>query len=270
MCPGNVRPADILQGSRRHVLEAFKCNESFLLQKCLRFDWDAVRLCSSVLNEIFVQQQSHQTSHQHKDNDILEAAKKQLLATDQWGNTPLHAACYFKPPYCVVTALLLAARNCPDGNLPLLHTMVNAKGATPLVIACSSGVSTRVLYLLLEQVHGGMLANMTDRETNTPFWGLAHHYEMLLTIPKHSKDSLPLREIQHIPADYDDDDHHHHHDLQHSTIFYACWNKVDALIQAAWFSDSDDDVELRSQPLRESFLSIVHGAAYVSELFPPI
>jgi hypothetical protein len=69
--------------------------------------------------------------------------------------------------------------------------------------------------------------------------------------------------------DCDENDLHYLCDSQ--TLFHTLWKKMDAIIQAKWFADhSTRNHHNKSWPLRNSFYSILHGAAYVSDLLPPV
>ena len=249
--------------SRKSLIEHIKSDDLYLLRRSLHYEWDAVQACCKLLVEIF---ETYADSPRKSHQKLLEVAQRQLLATDQWGNNALHAVCHYKPPLSVVTAILTAARNFPGSPLQL-HTRLNHKKSTPLIIACATGASTRVIQELLEPVglvNGGTIVSLPDRQANTPFLGLARRYEMLRKIPANSIRSLALSQISTVPDEGETD----------SPLFDAFWRKIDTLIQAAWFADSHDDdtndKELRSLHLRESFISILHGAAYVSESLPPL
>jgi hypothetical protein len=135
-------------------------------------------------------------------DDLTLAAAQQLFQTDRWGNTPLHAACHHKPPVSTITALLTAARLLPPQVLLLLQeeeerqakkwksartsttkrvysttatNMIvpaqvrrNARGATPLLIACLCGASTDVLQELLYHQHPASSSSSSSSQTQVP------------------------------------------------------------------------------------------------------
>lgn len=269
MCCGPSFPTELAAplhppASNKGIMESILTDDFFLLRRCLHYEWDEVKECCFFLVDIF--SKNNYRGDEYFET-LVQAGKRQLTATDQWGNNTLHAACHYKPPLSVVTSILMAARYFPGAPLQL-HTMVNSTNSTALVIACTTGASTRVIQALLEPAgleNGGKTVSIADQQATTPFLGLARRYEMLRNIPCHSKSSLPLVDVTEVP----DEGH------AESPLFDAFWKKVDTLIQAAWFADSHDDssaseTELRTLPLRKSFLSILHGAAYVCESFPPV
>jgi hypothetical protein len=276
MCCGPSLPTDPaavplhLPASKKGIMESIMTDDSFLLRRCLRYEWDDVKECCSFLVDIF-------TKNNYRGDDyldtLIEAGKRQLTTTDQGGNNPLHVACYFNPPLSVVNSILMAARHFPGAPLQL-HTMVNSKNSTALLIGCAIGASMRVIQELLEPAgleNGGKAVSIADQQATTPFLGLVRRYEMLRKFPFHSKTSLPLVNVTKVPRSTEGG-----HYFESPALFDAFWQKVDTLIQAAWFADMHEDssayetTDLRTFALRESFLSILHGAAYICELLPPV
>ena len=73
---------------------------------------------------------------------------KQLLFSDQWGNTVLHQACFSKPPVDVVEMLLQIGRHTSP---PVLHlaSIQSRDGSTALLVASATGAETGVLQALV-------------------------------------------------------------------------------------------------------------------------
>jgi hypothetical protein len=143
-----------------------------------------------------------------------------------------------------------------------LHTKVNDLHSTPLVLACMTGSSHKVVEALLQQEGGGTVISLVNQKATNPFSALICRYIMLRKLPTQRAMSRSLEEISSLGK---------HHDA--GPLFDVFWKTTDTLIQAAWFDDADDQHEggeSRSLQLRESYLSLLHGAAYVSELLPPI
>jgi hypothetical protein len=255
---------------RQILLQEFRTNSEYLLQSCLKYDWKNVeRICLVLVN--YFERQRHQ-----------ETSKAQLMSVDPWGNTPLHAACYFRPTPIIVKLLLKAASLY---EVPLSN-ITNYKGATPLVIVCSAGSTTQVIYQLLES--DSDMVSCVDSDATTPFVALARRYQMLRRIPKYSKMTVPLEDVtkemmrmEEESTEYyetyssgrggdadEDCDENDFYNYDGQKIFHTLWKKMDAIIQAKWFADTRN--HHKSWPLRKSFHSILHRAAYVSDLLPPV
>lgn len=259
--------------AKKGIIESIIADDSFLLKRCLHYEWDKVKECCFFLVDVF---SKYNDSGFEYLESLVQAGKRQLTAIDQGGNNALHVACHFKPPLSVVSSILMAARHFPGAPLQL-HTMVNSKNSTALAIGCAIGASTRVIQELLEPAgleNGGKAVSIADQYAITPFLGLSRRYEMFQKFPCHSKASLPLVDVTQLPAAATEG----YYDNADSPLFDAFWQQVDTLIQAAWFADMHEDTSseysetanLRTFPLRESFLSILHGAAYVCESLPPV
>jgi ankyrin repeat protein len=247
--------------------------EKCLLRFCTRLDWESVeRCCSSI------EMNSARTS-------LKQAATKMLLARDSFGNTPLHVACYHRPPRRVISALLNAASRC---GLEI-HTMANARKENPLLIACVTGISNPVIQELLEtrqgMTDGGATVSIADDDANTPFTALVTRYEMLRRIISCQAKTLPLENVDCISViDLMSNNNHMekktiwnmfdavggvNYKYSYCPLFETFWRSIDSLIQAAWWSQ--DGSASRSSDLREpSFVSILHGAAYLSASLPTI
>jgi hypothetical protein len=280
-------PAEMSTTKKKSLKKNSLTIDGYLLGLCLEYDWERVERYCKFLIKIF-----QRPTNQHATLKL--AGINQLLATDQWGNSCLHIVCHRKPPpYTVVAAILKAASIAPGGPLNL-HTSVNLVHVTPLLIACTSGVSTRVIHELLNPPKGmqcgGAAVTMADDRSYTVFLALMNRYEMFRKIPSLRSKSLPLENVQSVVVDSSSscspDDgavliqqqQDHCWSLAdapnpigdycpHIPIFQSFWSSVDTLIQAAWWSQCDGSE--RTSHLRSSFVSMVHGAAYVSECLPP-
>ena len=103
---------------------------------CSTFGWDeAINLCDNLINSIQTAAASTNNNSSSKDvensqenyhygmydysqenvhkktlEEALHDGYSQLYYIDQWGNTPLHAASYVKPPLDVIDALFRLGR----------------------------------------------------------------------------------------------------------------------------------------------------------------
>ena len=74
---------------------------TYVLNLCRNCEWEGVETILDQLIQAFQSESS--------PPGLLSASKQQLLATDRWGNNPLHLVCFHKPPPSVVTGILKAA-----------------------------------------------------------------------------------------------------------------------------------------------------------------
>jgi hypothetical protein len=75
-----------------------------------------------------------------------------------------------------------------------LSNVTNDKDTTPLVIACSAGSTTQIIYQLLES-DSDMVSCRVALDVTTPFVALARRYQMLRRIPRYSKVTVPLEHV---------------------------------------------------------------------------
>eukprot|EP01082_Thalassiosira_pseudonana_P014232 g12939.t1 g12939 contig7:502860-504380(+) len=154
-------------------------DDQYLFRLASTFGWDeAITLCNSLITGIELtvdasRRQQRDTgnmedgrfndsldnsaqAHQKTPQEWLNYAFNQLLYQDQWKNTPLHAACYVKPPVDVIDALLRIGRVLWKHRSYLLHVPVFATASmdnsTPFLVACSTGASTDVLQRYLDEI----------------------------------------------------------------------------------------------------------------------
>ncbi|KAL7541430.1 hypothetical protein ACHAXR_012271 [Thalassiosira sp. AJA248-18] len=107
-------------------------------------------------NDYLLGQQQHQ--NEKSLEQWLGQAHTQLFYTDQWGNSPLHAASYVKPPLNMIEALFHLGRalwrhssNYREQTPPLWATPCS-DGSTPFLVACSTGASTTVLNRYMDEI----------------------------------------------------------------------------------------------------------------------
>ena len=87
----------------------------------------------------------------------LRLAHAQLAFRDEYGNRPLHAACYNKPPPAVVERLFRLARVIWEHRPHYAQSSPAfaepcGDGSTPLLVAASTGVSNAVIHLFLDEI----------------------------------------------------------------------------------------------------------------------
>jgi hypothetical protein len=240
-------------------------DEHHLLRLCSASDWANVKKCCAILSRVF-QSKSYE--------ELASSSKKQLLVRDQWGNTPLHIACYHKPLPSVLHAILKAASTAPRGPLQL-HTMVNDAGATPLVISCKAGACRQAIQVLLHPpkglLPGGATVTMYDHQANTPFLGMVNRYNMIRKIPAYKQLCRPLEQVQELPPETTSPvidcmggspwdsllpDSMCHNNSR--VVFPMFWKNIEDLLQAAW----------STLHIRNIVFSPIHAAAYVADIIP--
>jgi hypothetical protein len=252
----------IRRGNSRDIRRNIIANDQYLLQLCLNYDWDAVERCCAFLVRVFESQDS-------KHTELVIIGSKQLLSINKWGNKCLEVACYHKSPVSVITAILSAASKVPQGGLNL-HTMVNARNATPLTIACTSGASRKVIEQLLNPPEGlessGSTVGIVDDFGRTPFEGLIKRYEIFLKIPQLKSQCQPLDQVDEIWALAEEARSSKcDNDTEDPSKFLSFWASIELLIKLAFEYNT---AGARSEQLRESLVSVVHGAAHLSESLP--
>ena len=125
-------------------------DETYLLRRCARYDWDSVeRFCDTITKML--------SSSTTDDVYILDGLK-QLVATDDEGNTALHIACFHEPPLQIIHKLLQVAANAPTGPIQI-HLMKNAMDEMPLSIASTYGAPKNTLACLM---YASLLTNSMD------------------------------------------------------------------------------------------------------------
>jgi hypothetical protein len=253
--------------STTKTIEFLRRDKCHLLRLCQEADWYNVEKCCSLLTEAF-----RSTSYE----EVAYISNQQLLATDQWGNTPLHVACFHKPPLSVIKKILKAASEVPGQPLQL-HTIVNDKGATPLLICCKAGACRQLIYALLHPpkglLSGCAAVTKYDCQGLDPFLGLINRYEMIKRIPTLNKeDYTPLEQVtvlqENTPELCDELSLVSTSNKEwtfSSWSFPVFWKCIEDLIQSAWTDDSINDFPPH---LREHFISPLHGAAYIAECMP--
>ncbi len=164
-----------------HDTNVLQLNDLYLLQRCQRNAWKSIGEVCETLARIIQEQYS---------NKVVRLARKQLQATDRWGNSALHLVCFHRPPVHVVSRLLLVANlvRCDD---PFLQP--NDRGETPLSIACRAGACYQVLQLLLSPSSRALLSRphqpvfSADMEGDTPFSGLVYWHSVSCKATQHKR-----------------------------------------------------------------------------------
>lgn len=242
--------------------EAIKNDPKVMLRFALTHNWDLLIGLCSLLVETFTLSVPDRYQKEHKS--VVVAATRQLVASDEYHNTALHVACYHKPPLRVVTSILNAASMVP-GNAIQLHLAKARDGSTALQVACACGASKRVIRALLNPPgglrSGGRLVSVADQQGGTPLSELVVHYSLERKSHQH-RTSLPLDQVNLVGD-------------EPSPLFDTFWIKVEMLVRAAWSADPSDPLQSRAgsfplRDLRDSFVSVVHGAANVAESCPPV
>lgn len=187
---GTMSPRIIVHDNFDECVEhdSVEMDEHHLLQMCQTNDWRNIRTYCDTLTTRILQEQPHSVLD---ERTTRSSARRQLQATDMWGNTALHAVCYHKPPTYVVDSLIQLANMAFGDCCPFLQP--NTYGATPLMIACRSGACQNVLQILLSSPSRTLLPTrlrsvyLTDYGGNTTFSWLVERYIMLSKTPHHEE-----------------------------------------------------------------------------------
>ncbi|CAB9517471.1 expressed unknown protein [Seminavis robusta] len=243
-------------------------DHEFLLRAATTHDWDTLTAFCQFLEEIFTLSVPDRVLQWQKNR--IQCATQQLVATDQWGNTALHVACYNTPPARAVRALLTAASAVSPSPLQI-HTMRSRDHSTPLLVACATGASLQVIQALLDPpaglVPGGAMVCQADQTGATPLTELAVHYEIQRKSPAHVRHNRPLDQVQLIrdfssqmaTVNDDDDDNHTRRRNNNTTLLDTFQAKLELLFKAAW-----------SAHFPSMMISMVHGLAHVAAYCPPV
>ena len=251
--------------------EKIQKDPKYLIRFCSAREWDKVEKICALFLQLFLFQKD--CGDDDVINDFASIARKQLMSTDKWGNTPLHVACYFTPPASLIRIMLKAYHKAGESIL----TVTNNDGATPLLISCSCRSSRAVQDELLHPpsgIHGEPSVTMCDDQGNTPFTGLINRYEMLHKIPFYRDACIPLDEILYqngcstttpeLPTQEDFPSERSFRldsrDGPHR-VFPQFWSSVEDMIRSTW-SEAYPDKSTR--PMR----SILHGAALIADVIP--
>jgi hypothetical protein len=138
---------------------------------------------ASAINDTMEYFDEHLDTHFNNNQNETQVSLHQLIAyiykqitfSDQWGNTPLHSACFCKPPVDMIMALFRLARalrrfssraastthvgtsnhnttnDATTSNL-IIWAATCKDGSTPFLIASSTGASTEVLHCYLDEI----------------------------------------------------------------------------------------------------------------------
>lgn len=244
------------EGTLSSRFHAAISDTEFLLRAASSYDWDTLHSFCQFLEEIFTLSVPDRILQWQKNR--IAAAKLQLTAKDQWGNTALHAACYNRAPARVVRAMLQAASAATPEPLQI-HTVLSRDLSTPLLVACATGASLEVIRALLDPPAGlicaGAMVFFADQQGATPLTELAINYELQRKSPSHVRTSLPLDQVQLI---------RYGNNINHSSGVDALLDsfqaKLEALLQAAWSHCFPS----------QNMISMVHGWAHVAASCPPV
>ena len=266
--------------SRPHVTKELLFGDpNYLLRCCSIFDWDRVKACCDLIFAVFttsVHSEMPSSDAFSLQGRLEERCRMQLVARDDWGNTPLHTACHYKPSHSVIKALLQVASVAPAPGGPIqLLQMANSKNQTPLAVACVNGAPPHIVDQLLHPP-GGLLSSgfsvcSPDVFGGTPFWGLLHRYELIRRIPIFSEENLPIEQVMMIPNVSSSSSSSSSSSMtrrpKNGPHFVNFWNSVERMIQAAWMCQ--EETSHRTAFLRRGKCSMLAGAAHVCDCLPP-
>ena len=119
---------------------------TFLLRRCLRYDWDSVGRLLECMNDLL--------SCDHPPNDYyLDCMRNQLVQTEVDGNNPLQVCCHFEPPVEIIRLFRRVLRKAAASNqhhlLAESQSYTNHQHQTALLIACDHDASIPVIRELL-------------------------------------------------------------------------------------------------------------------------
>lgn len=209
--------------------DAFVRDEAFLLRCASTYNWDPLLERCRMILDIF---------SWSSDGLRVAAAAHQILARDEWQNTPLHLACFHGAPIEVISALLEAAS---ASDPPIQVTsFLTGDNSTPLLISCATNASEETINAILNPpgdhlTHGGFHAGFPDDLGATPLSELWKRY-----------DSRKKRLLNNWGS-------------ENPAYEKQLWTNVEAILNAAWRLYTDK---------REEPPSMVHCAAYVGESCP--
>lgn len=277
-------------------------DRSFLRRCCETYNWDmAINFCEDTLHPILTNQENSEDCgasvanytlsdglhHTEYDESVsfqnchakrqYQAAIDQLTSRDEWGNTPLHAACYNKPPLRVVTSILLCA-SLASLNV---HLVLTKDGSTPLNIACGTGASTDVLRVLLTPPRplqdGGLAVTIADTTGSTPLTELITFYNLQRRGPWFQQ-ALPLHKVVFFtkttpntislprsPTHMKHSDNNHVGQAQNKSteeLYEQLQLRVTLLLRAAWSAISKKTSSIGK------WTSYVHAMALFAEACP--
>ena len=239
-------------------LQAFLRDEGFLIRCASTYNWDLLIERLAVIEGIFSSSVRQRDEPLHRMR--IGAATGQLLASDDWNNRVLHIACFHNPPTQAILSLLDAA-SAADPPIPLTG-FLTGDNSTPLIIACATGASSDIIRLLLNPpgnlIAGGIYAGFPDNQGGTPLSELCNRYEQRRKQPRYEGIAPSLEEANLVDDGLRDG---------YSQLFAEFWSSVEAIIRAGWHAETDSSND-RTRPLRETYTSILHGAAYMAESCP--
>lgn len=212
--------------------DPFVRDEDFLLRCASTYNWNLLLERCILIKDIF-------SSPSSSPNHSLRVAAGicQLQATDQWGNTALHLACFHSAPTRVIIVLLEAAG---AADPPIQMTsFLTGDNSTPLLIACATRAAPDTIHTLLnppspQLVRGGLHAGYPDDQGSTPLSELWTLYKKRMNRPLSPK-ALVTTEAQ-------------------------LWTNADAILKAAW--------NAKPETRGEQSKSVLHSVANMAESCP--
>jgi hypothetical protein len=174
-------------------------------------------------------------------------ARRALRACDQYGNSVLMAACYFRPPERAIRSILDAAHSFRCTEDLVHHKALD--DSTALQVACATGASVGVIEMLLTSCStSGRLVSHADKQGSTPLSDLVVQYTLECKAPAHMRDNAKtIENIQNV-------------DSESSPLFRTFFSKVNLLIHHSWKA-RDAETELPS---------VLHGASAIAFSSPVI
>ena len=128
---------------------------TFLLRRCLRYDWDSVGRLLECMNDLL-------SCYHFPNNDYyVDCIRNQLVQTEVDGNNPLQVCCHFEPPVRIIrlfrrvlrkTTAAAATSSKLKSNWLAPQSQsyyTNHQHQTALLIACDHGASIPVIRELL-------------------------------------------------------------------------------------------------------------------------
>jgi hypothetical protein len=230
-------------------------DSSFLLRSALLHDWDNVAELSNFLAACCTLNNKSSTVNKNQ-------ALQQIRACDQYGNSVLQAACYYRPPMTAIRALLRAANTLSCGAELVNHASLDQ--STALQVACATGASLEVIEALLQAgwknrtaVSTRLLVRHHDRQGSTPLSELVVQYTLERKGPTNHGTAKALEDIHDVATE-----------CTASPFFHTFWSKVEILIMEAWKADQSSSSSSSSS--NQEQLSLLHGAASLASTCPAI
>lgn len=220
----------------------------YLLRTALTHDWDAAAaFCERILMLTTTTKEEDDQQDGDDTSPTVHLCRRQLQACDQYGNSVLQAACYYRPPLFCIERILEAAFACGCRSRLLRHTAVDQ--STALQVACATGADGKILELLLSS-EGDDCLGWRDQQGSTPVSELVVQYTLERQGPFHVRRSRPLEDVMDVEIEREE-----------SPIFRVFWAKLELLLRVAYRVHDDD---------KEDGFTMLAGAAAVASTCPPV